>query len=52
MASLNDMRAHAEMIANLDDRVPLIADADTGYGGKDKVILISSWHVLTKQALS
>ena len=33
MASLNDMRAHAEMIANLDARVPLIADADTGYGG-------------------
>ncbi|KAH8765103.1 putative carboxyphosphonoenolpyruvate phosphonomutase [Hyaloscypha sp. PMI_1271] len=33
MANLNDMRAHAEMIANLDARVPLIADADTGYGG-------------------
>ncbi|PMD59564.1 Phosphoenolpyruvate/pyruvate domain-containing protein [Hyaloscypha bicolor E] len=33
MAGLNDMRAHAEMIANLDARVPLIADADTGYGG-------------------
>lgn len=27
------MRAHAEMIANLDPSVPLIADADTGYGG-------------------
>lgn len=27
------MRAHAEMIANIDPRVPLIADADTGYGG-------------------
>lgn len=27
------MREHAEMIANLDDSVPLIADADTGYGG-------------------
>ena len=33
IASLNDMREHAEMIANLDSNVPLIADADTGYGG-------------------
>jgi hypothetical protein len=28
------MREHAEMIANLDASIPLIADADTGYGGK------------------
>lgn len=27
------MRAHAEMIATIDPDVPLIADADTGYGG-------------------
>jgi methylisocitrate lyase len=27
------MRAHAEMIATIDPNVPLIADADTGYGG-------------------
>jgi methylisocitrate lyase len=27
------MRAHAEMIANLDPTIPVIADADTGYGG-------------------
>jgi 2-methylisocitrate lyase-like PEP mutase family enzyme len=33
IASLPDMRAHAEMIANLSPDVPLIADADTGYGG-------------------
>jgi len=33
IATLNDMRANAEMIANLDTSVPLIADADTGYGG-------------------
>jgi 2-methylisocitrate lyase-like PEP mutase family enzyme len=33
IATLNDMRANAEMIANLDPSVPLIADADTGYGG-------------------
>ncbi|KAH8895569.1 oxaloacetase-like protein [Thozetella sp. PMI_491] len=36
-ASLNDMREHAEMIANLDPTVPLIADADTGYGGPNNV---------------
>jgi 2-methylisocitrate lyase-like PEP mutase family enzyme len=34
VATLNDMRDHAGMIAGLDRRVPLIADADTGYGGK------------------
>lgn len=27
------MRENAEMIANLDATIPLIADADTGYGG-------------------
>jgi 2-methylisocitrate lyase-like PEP mutase family enzyme len=27
------MRAQAEMIANLDPSIPVIADADTGYGG-------------------
>lgn len=31
--SLNDMVANAGMIASLDRRVPLIADADTGFGG-------------------
>ncbi|CAG8007586.1 unnamed protein product [Penicillium salamii] len=36
-ATLNDMRDHAEMIANLDPTVPLIADADTGYGGPNMV---------------
>ncbi|UPX17519.1 uncharacterized protein EKO05_0007868 [Ascochyta rabiei] len=33
IATMNDMHANAEMIANLDPSVPLIADADTGYGG-------------------
>ncbi|KAF1359808.1 carboxyvinyl-carboxyphosphonate phosphorylmutase [Lizonia empirigonia] len=33
IATLNDMHTNAEMIANLDPGVPLIADADTGYGG-------------------
>jgi len=33
VATLNDMRDNAGMIASLDRKVPLIADADTGYGG-------------------
>ena len=33
--TLNEMRGNAEMIANLDRSVPLIADADTGFGGKN-----------------
>ncbi|EXJ64332.1 methylisocitrate lyase [Cladophialophora yegresii CBS 114405] len=33
LATLNDMRANAEMIASLDPSVPVLADADTGYGG-------------------
>ena len=33
VATLNDMRDHAAMIASIDPTVPLIADADTGYGG-------------------
>jgi 2-methylisocitrate lyase-like PEP mutase family enzyme len=31
--SLNDMVANASMIASLDRTVPVIADADTGFGG-------------------
>ncbi|KAL4890048.1 Pyruvate/Phosphoenolpyruvate kinase-like domain-containing protein [Aspergillus ambiguus] len=33
ICTLNDMRANAEMLANLSPSVPVIADADTGYGG-------------------
>jgi 2-methylisocitrate lyase-like PEP mutase family enzyme len=33
LATMNDMKENAEMIANLDPTVPVIADADTGYGG-------------------
>ncbi|KAM3066173.1 hypothetical protein ACMFMG_010486 [Clarireedia jacksonii] len=33
IATESDMHAHAEMIASIDRSVPLIADADTGYGG-------------------
>ncbi|EKJ71959.1 hypothetical protein FPSE_07813 [Fusarium pseudograminearum CS3096] len=44
-ASLNDMREHAEMIANLDRSVPLIADADTGYGGPNMVArTVAQYH--------
>lgn len=34
IATLNDMRDNAAMIASINPDVPLIADADTGYGGK------------------
>jgi 2-methylisocitrate lyase-like PEP mutase family enzyme len=45
MASLNDMREHAEMIANLDASVPLIADADTGYGGPNMIArTVAQYH--------
>ncbi|KAJ5649123.1 Methylisocitrate lyase [Penicillium longicatenatum] len=33
ISTLNDMRSHAEMIAQLDPSIPIIADADTGFGG-------------------
>ncbi|PQE10984.1 carboxyphosphonoenolpyruvate phosphonomutase protein [Rutstroemia sp. NJR-2017a BVV2] len=33
IATQSDMRANAEMIASIDSSIPLIADADTGYGG-------------------
>ncbi|KAK1997255.1 Phosphoenolpyruvate/pyruvate domain-containing protein [Colletotrichum falcatum] len=36
-ATLDDMRSHAEMLANLDPSIPLVADADTGYGGLNMV---------------
>jgi hypothetical protein len=32
ICTLNDMRANAEMLANLSPRTPLIADAETGVG--------------------
>lgn len=33
IATMNEMLCNASMIASLDRTVPLIADADTGYGG-------------------
>lgn len=32
LTTMSEMKENAEMIANLDPSVPLIADADTGYG--------------------
>jgi len=37
LAELADMRAQADMLANLDPHTPLIADMDTGYGGPANV---------------
>ena len=34
VASRTEMKEHADMIANLDSTKMLIADMDTGYGGK------------------
>ena len=34
VASRSDMKEHADMVANLDPSKMLIADMDTGYGGK------------------
>lgn len=34
LLTLNEMRGTAETIASLDRSLPLIADADTGFGGK------------------
>lgn len=39
VASRTDMKEHADMIANLDPSKMLIADMDTGYGGKFLVFL-------------
>lgn len=43
LAQLSDMRAHADMIANLDPHgTPLIADMDTGYGGRSQHPILPS----------
>jgi len=36
-ASLHDFASTGQMIANIDPRVPLIADADTGFGGPNAI---------------
>ena len=36
-ASLNDFAQNGQMIANIDPRVPLIADADVGFGSPPNI---------------
>jgi hypothetical protein len=36
LTTMNDMRDNAAMIASIDHTVPVIADADTGYGGQHR----------------
>ncbi|KAJ5693138.1 Carboxyvinyl-carboxyphosphonate phosphorylmutase [Penicillium macrosclerotiorum] len=45
VCTLNDMRANAETIANLSPSTPLIADADTGYGGPIMVARTTEQYV-------
>ena len=40
VASRTEMKEHADMIANLDPSKILIADMDTGYGGRFAVLLV------------
>jgi len=51
IATLNDMRENAGMIASLDRGVPVIADADTCYGGK-KVNRTSPFVAVSSDYLS
>ena len=45
LATFNDMKEHAEMIANIEPQIPLIADADTGYGGPNMVArTVGAYH--------
>jgi hypothetical protein len=41
------MVANAGMIASLDRRIPLIADADTGFGGFVFILSLSSTRYVT-----
>jgi len=48
VATMNDMRDHAAMIASIDPTVPLVADADTGYGGTFQLSILRSRSLLPK----
>ena len=48
VASRTDMKEHADMIANLDPSKMLIADMDTGYGGKSSFFRSSELYLLNK----
>ena len=50
-ATLNDMREHVEMIANSNPSVPLIADADTEYGGNIPSVPITTIPPIAHQHL-
>ncbi|RDL33274.1 Phosphoenolpyruvate [Venustampulla echinocandica] len=45
VATMNDMRDNAAMIAGIDPTVPVIADADTGYGGPLMVGRTTAEHI-------
>jgi isocitrate lyase len=46
IATLNDMTETAAMIASLNPEVPVIADADTGYGGELSTFNLVLWKEL------
>lgn len=49
LTTVDDMVRNAGMIASLDRNVPVIADADTGYGGPLMVArTVSPIHTLTQ----
>lgn len=44
-ASLTDFASNGQMIANIDPRVPLIADADTGFGSPPNIArMVQVYH--------
>ncbi|KUJ24372.1 isocitrate lyase family protein-like protein [Mollisia scopiformis] len=51
IATQTDMVSHASMLASLSPSTPLIADADTGYGGplKDQVVNKRCGHLKNKE---
>ncbi|KAL2851353.1 Pyruvate/Phosphoenolpyruvate kinase-like domain-containing protein [Aspergillus pseudodeflectus] len=44
-ASLNDFASNAQIIANIDTRIPLIADPDVGFGGPPNIArMVTTYH--------
>jgi len=52
VATMNDMRDHAAMIASIDPTVPLVADADTGYGGESSRPFLLRFNLLMEEPRS
>jgi hypothetical protein len=50
LATMNDMRDNATMIANIDPSIPVIADAGTGYGGKSHLSLTPPFNIVLTDA--